>query len=324
MAGAGDEEAGETPDVPDEQSAIRNFRANMVMREQASPAAADTHWAYSADGFVEPGSFLLWGAEEEMQRRVVGLHQQYMHKAVILIVEDKANYTKGLIVNRKTNQVTGKGWPIWFGGEVEGLATVGAKKRNRCAATCLHRLTSPAVQAVSTAIISGFYECPLSAAEKLVEQGHAEATDFRTIAGYVGWNSAELLKEIPRRWHVVTASPTLMRRLLFSRAATFRLTDSANVSEPRFLVWGPKSTSAIINHVLGLTVWNTLMKKIGLNSEQKLNSFEHKMLIEWGLHNVALDSEDREWRTVVAGVCVCVCVCVYVCVCVCVGEGKMG
>jgi len=310
MVGAGDEwEA----DVTNEQSAIRDFRANMVLRETLGtetlrkkiPAIGDSHWAYSAEGFVEPGSFLLWGAEEEMQRKVVGLHQQYMHKAVILIVEDESNYTKGVIINRKTNHVTGKGWPIWFGGEVEGLATTGAKKRNRCAAICLHKLNSPAVQAVSTAIISGFSQCSLLAAETLVEQGHAHATDFRTIAGYVGWNSAELLREIPKRWHVVTASPTLMTRLLFSRAAAFRLTDSKD-DEPRFLTWGPKSTPAIIDHVLGLTIWNTLMKKIGLASEQKLGSFEHKMLIEWGLHNVALDAEGREYRNVVAGVCVCV------------------
>ncbi len=166
-----------------------------------------------------------------MQRKVVG-HQQYMkidltealpegneteHKAVILIVEDESNYIKGVIINRKTNHVTCKGWPIWFGGEVEGLATTGAKKCNRCAAICLHTLTSPAVQAVSTPIISGVFQCSISAAETLVEQGHAQATDFRTIAGYVGWNSAELRREIPKRWHVETASPTLMTRLLFSK-----------------------------------------------------------------------------------------------------------
>lgn len=63
------------------------------------------------------------------------------------------------------------------------------------------------------------------------------------------------------------------------------------------LSWCPSCPPAIINHVLRITIWNTLVRKIGLASKQSLGLLRTK-LIECGLHNVAHDAEDRELLSV--------------------------
>ena len=171
MQGSSEEGTGE-PELID----WRHFRARLVLQEtqethrapaapnsaEVGPAESDeaVFWAYNTKGFLEVGSFLLWRSMVEGDRLSVGLHLQYLHRAVVLLLSLRNGMATGVVVNRRTNQLTAKGWPIWYGGEVKPTSEQGLNSR----LMCLHTVDSVASRSVSTSIAPELLVCPLEAA----------------------------------------------------------------------------------------------------------------------------------------------------------------
>ena len=261
---AGDSEGGEADPVPISGADWRQFRARLVAQEKGDRVEdiqAGDGWAYETGNMVENGSLLLGGSELEF---TFGLRQQYFHKCVMLVLSHTKDFTKGIIVNRPTSRRTAGGWRIWYGGDVQGINAPAAMQE----AVCLHKSSAEAVVEVSEPVIKGIYTCSLEAAEKLVEDGKAQPEDFWLLMGYAGWAPGQLQMEIDARssWHVAAASPVLLSELIAQAA------DS-------------KTAEA------GISVWETLMAKIGLadKAAKVSGSFEDRMLREWAREHVTKD-----------------------------------
>jgi hypothetical protein len=62
-----------------------------------------SQWAYDSGHVIEQGAVILGGVEQDFG---FGLRQQYFHKAVILVIDhDEKVFTKGIILNRPTDQL---------------------------------------------------------------------------------------------------------------------------------------------------------------------------------------------------------------------------
>jgi putative AlgH/UPF0301 family transcriptional regulator len=196
----------------------RDFRAKLVMQEQQntlsrSPSSSkpSDSWAYESGDVIETGSLIVSHPSQDFA--CGGLRQQYFYKSVVLVVEHTPTFTKGLILNRPTDQTLkddhGEDWKVWYGGDVQGMES------DNESYLCLHRLgknsapnsnkTSPHLASeLSTPVLQDIASTPWEIAQVLVDAGEAIREDFWLCAGYSGWGPGQLQNELQRgNWFVV-------------------------------------------------------------------------------------------------------------------------
>ena len=245
----------------------RSFRAKLVRSEQAEDEDVDgigslfsETWAYDSGNIIEQGSVILGGVEQDFG---FGLRQQYFHKVAILVLDhDPATFTKGIILNRPTDlwyeDAFGVKWKVWFGGDVQGLDS------NHPDVICLHSLQLPegsSFQVLNEAIQWTSFE----QAQKLVQDGFAQPTDFWVFCGYAGWGAGQLAGELERKsWYMVTTDPQTLWKELRS---------SSQQGDPRDA---------------GLETWTLLMNMMGRSetAEESSGDFVDHMLKEWALQHL--------------------------------------
>ena len=194
----------------------RDFRAKLVLQEQqqnttaATPTTTTqpTSWAYESGDVIEKGSLIVSHPSQDFA--CGGLRQQYFYKSVVLVVEHSPSFTKGLILNRPTDQTLkddhGEAWPLWYGGDVQGIDS------DNESFLCLHRLNSNEgtnktchlAKELSVPILQDIASTPWEIAQVLVDAGEAKQDDFWLCAGYSGWGAGQLRNEIERgNWFMV-------------------------------------------------------------------------------------------------------------------------
>jgi len=222
------------------------------------PEIHPSQWAYETSGIVEQGTVILGGVEHKIG---FGLQQQYYHKATILVIEhDEAHFTKGIILNRPSDEFItddlndGVKWRVSFGGDVQNFDS------DEPDIVCLHSLKSPEATKSSVEIVKNIKWTSFDVAKTLVNVGLAKPSDFSVFAGYVGWGPGELTSEIhDNAWYMVaTDSNTLLKELARQNTA----------ADPR---------------EAGLETWEYIMKMIGreVTARTSVGTFDDYMLKEW-------------------------------------------
>jgi putative AlgH/UPF0301 family transcriptional regulator len=250
-----------------------------------------SQWAYDQGHLIEQGAVILGGVEQDYGH-TFGLRQQYFHKVVILVLdhdEGESGFTKGIILNRPTDHLVedefGERWRIWFGGDVQNLDSPMPD------IVCIHTLPmdqkfdgdgseddgdsdgddngdnsedddndSNLLEKVSTTVIQNIQRVSFTNAQKLVQKGLAQPSDFWCFAGYAGWGPSQLASELNRKsWYMcATDSQTLLTELAKQSA----------YMDPRDG---------------GLDTWELLMGMIGRGETavESSGDFEDLMLKEW-------------------------------------------
>lgn len=221
-----------------------------------------SQWAYDSGHLIEQGAVILGGVEQDFG---FGLRQQYFHKAVILVIDhDEKVFTKGIILNRPTDQLlvdeNNNKWRVWFGGDVQNLSHYSPE------ICCIHSISGiDAVDEVSNVVMKDIQWTSFDNAKKLVKEGHAETKDFWVFAGYAGWGPKQLYGELNRKsWYMcATDSQTLLKELA----------NQSSLTDPRDC---------------GLDTWELLMSMIGRGeaAEECSGDFEDLMLKEWARENL--------------------------------------
>lgn len=258
-----------------DQEDWRDVRAKLVMQyrqerqqEQARDSTAASlsssvsgptpknKWAYESGDVIETGSLIVSHPSQDFAYG--GLRQQYFYKSVVLVVEHTPSFTKGLILNRPTDQTMkddhGEAWAVWYGGDVQGIHS------EEESLMCLHRLgnsNSQLVSELSTPILQDIAITPWEIAQLLVDAGEATKDDFWLYAGYAGWAPGQLQNELERgNWFMVATDVDSIWRMIGQE-----LTNPA-----------------------GTDMWVQVMKRIGKESmttcmpDQK---FKDEMLKQW-------------------------------------------
>jgi hypothetical protein len=140
-------------DDPDDLDGI----GHLFFQQQSSEKAREhfnivsEQWAYESGNVIEQGAVILGGVEQEFG---FGLHQQYFHKAAILVLyHDENVHTKGIILNRPSDRMLidpdnpGVSWRVWFGGDVQGIDSWNPD------IVCLHSLESESASEVSVPVM---------------------------------------------------------------------------------------------------------------------------------------------------------------------------
>eukprot|EP00929_Paragymnodinium_shiwhaense_P106751 TRINITY_DN72408_c0_g1_i1.p1 TRINITY_DN72408_c0_g1~~TRINITY_DN72408_c0_g1_i1.p1 ORF type:complete len:518 (-),score=57.65 TRINITY_DN72408_c0_g1_i1:112-1665(-) len=184
----------------------REFRARLVKSEQGPVDGAEEAaegWVHQTP-MVERGSVLLSADGNQF-----ALSQQYLHKAVILLIQHGAEGDVGIMLNRPTAFTTNdfsfmrpptdgddasqqEGWNVWFGGDCQGIID----KFNPTATFCIHTLSELADE--SQPVINGVYLIKLAKAQAAVAAGRAKPDDFLVALGYCVWNPGHLQSEVNR------------------------------------------------------------------------------------------------------------------------------
>eukprot|EP00746_Dinoflagellata_sp_MGD_P161375 gnl/MRDRNA2_/MRDRNA2_88488_c0_seq1.p1 gnl/MRDRNA2_/MRDRNA2_88488_c0~~gnl/MRDRNA2_/MRDRNA2_88488_c0_seq1.p1 ORF type:complete len:674 (+),score=116.13 gnl/MRDRNA2_/MRDRNA2_88488_c0_seq1:156-2024(+) len=267
----------------------RDFRARLVAAERAATADHDSTskgpgWMYETT-LLEQGSVLL-GAGFGEQAFGFALRQQYFHKCVILLLVHDTRFTKGIILNRPT-ELSLDGWPVWLGGDVDdgGLFrrsdTKQKSSRNLPEVTCLHRLKSESVRAMSTCVIKDIYHIPFDYAKELVARGDARKEDFWIFAGYAGWAPGQLQGELERgSWYSAAADSAVLLDELLTLAASPRSLPSV------------EAAGLLSEGGDGLGTWERLAANIG-RKENAERDFADRMLRQWVLSHLTLEGQKR-------------------------------
>lgn len=220
-------------------------------------------------------------------------------------------YTKGIILNRPTNLllsdddfVNADGsplegssqdnkWKVWFGGEVNGILSDDPE------IICLHSLENELADQESYIVMKGikasvfvmmhwilfFLDCillmiyrmlqwtSLEGARRIVQNGHANASDFLTFIGYCGWDAGQLIEELDKEsWYMVAADSTTLLEELKKNNESDEILDA------------------------GLDSWRLLMSMIGKHKkvlDEKEDSFEDLMLKEWTKERLLYPTEEE-------------------------------
>mmetsp|Transcript_10800 Transcript_10800/g.23000 ORF Transcript_10800/g.23000 Transcript_10800/m.23000 type:complete len:700 (-) Transcript_10800:2401-4500(-) len=277
---------GETGDAIVDDSDIDGIGA-LFCDSTATPATKDTEsshkfsaftpldpsqWAYDSGKVIEQGAVILGGVEQDFG---FGLRQQYFHKAVILVLDhDEKSFTKGIILNRPSNQMMddeineGVKWRVWFGGDVQGLDSILPD------IVCLHSLKSKDAKECSVSVMKDIQWTSFTNAKKLVQRGIASGPeDFWLFAGYAGWGPRQLAGELDRKsWYMcATDSQTLLKELA-------------------------RQSSGVDPRDAGLETWELLMEMIGRGetARQSKGKFDDLVLKEWGRANLLFKGGEYE------------------------------
>jgi putative transcriptional regulator len=157
-------------------------------------------WAYDSRDVIETGSLIVSHPSQDFT--CSGLRQQYFYKCVVLVVEHSSQCTKGIILNRPTDQTMKdcqqkeELWKLSFGGDVEGIGS--GKEESSLA--CLYRRneSSQVPKGMMINILKDISIVPWEIAQYLVEQEKATQEDFRLYCGYAKWGPGQLQNELER------------------------------------------------------------------------------------------------------------------------------
>ena len=158
-------------------------------------------WAYDSRDVIETGSLIVSHPSQDFT--CTGLRQQYFYKCVVLVVEHSSQCTKGIIINRPTDQTMKdcqqkeELWKLSFGGDVEGIGS----GREESSLACLYRRNGDSSQVPKGMMINILKDIsivPWEIAQCLVEQEEATQEDFRLYCGYAKWRPGQLQSELER------------------------------------------------------------------------------------------------------------------------------
>lgn len=184
-----------------EEQDWRAFRAQMVQNERGGNSNDGDHtalcfsssWVFEQP-VIEQGSVLIHHPplpSSSNNYEAYGLHRQFLHKSIVLVLERTPERVLGLVLNRPTDSVLGdkvlEAQRIRYGGDHFSIHDHHPKF------FCLHTLKdSKAAKRESTLVMSGLYFTSITSAHELVRGGHAESQDFCTFCGFTSWTTGEL------------------------------------------------------------------------------------------------------------------------------------
>mmetsp|Transcript_38904 Transcript_38904/g.90066 ORF Transcript_38904/g.90066 Transcript_38904/m.90066 type:complete len:536 (-) Transcript_38904:8-1615(-) len=262
----------------------RDFRARLV---QGSGRELSKDWAYSTD-LLEKGSVIL-----SVPGDYWTLRRQYFSKVVMLIIDHDEDGTVGVVLNRPTQLNAeqldlsesdlptdgileffgwSKGleeWPVWFGGDCEGLECPQRLPRH----FCMHTLDRLATS--SNEVIKGIYIMSFRQAKFMVMTGQAKREDFLLFVGYTGWSAGQLQDELNRgeSWVLGAANRDLLLGAGSSEEPLSRRMRAVCGSE------GPEHLGD------GTALWdrlfNALRPKEASNLEQEEEQHNNDMIRMW-------------------------------------------
>jgi len=269
---------GESDSISDED--WRAFRGRLIQSEKAGEEQGDAddsgRWAY-ATPLIEQGSTVLSKPGGQFAFR-----QQYFHKAVILTILHEEDFTLGVIINRPTALTTsqlgfpGPSWPIWFGGDCEGLVTPDSKATQLSwedlGTFCIS--TSPVFESVAKEVVKGVYVMSWNRAQSLVQRGIATPSDFILIIGYTGWGRDQLQQELDRPFSCWTMAAIDCRTLIEEIKAVHAEMEVATLVREE-------------NADDGLALWQRLYQQLGGEFKDQAK--------EWRLDDQFADTRLRDW-----------------------------
>ena len=296
----------------------RDFRAQLVRSEKTEQKdnreQDEEHWAYETGDFVERGSIVVSVPSScSFLDDVDSLNSICYRKSIVLVLDSSTSFIQGIVLNRPTNIGVKEGadgmmkfvqhghvevfeneiglgggthdpphrWKIWFGGEVGGPYSDVPQ------VMCLHSVTTDMAKSVSDAVIPGIYMTSSAGAQKIVQSGDANPSDFWIFCGICGWETKTFYREMHEEglWHIVSAdSGTILEELNMLRC------EEEEENAPNCDVDADPRNA-------GLHTWEMLMEKIGRSDEAHENSdeFGDLMLHEWatGALSFAFTDEPR-------------------------------
>ena len=299
----------------------RDFRAQLVRSENKDSTSIhpqdsqdEEHWAYETGDFVERGSVVLSVPSScSFLDDVDSLNSICYRKSIVLVLEASAGFIQGIILNRPTNIGVKEGadglmqfvqpgqgelfeneigflggdthnpphrWKIWFGGEVNGVFSDNPQ------VMCLHSIPTEMARSFSDEVIPGIYITSFWSAQKIVQSGDANPSDFWIFCGICGWESNAFYREMHEEglWHIVsTDSGTILEELNMLRCEE---EEESVVVEVCDIDSDPMNA--------GLHTWELLMEKIGRHEEINKSSdeFGDLMLHEWATGALTFALED--------------------------------
>jgi putative AlgH/UPF0301 family transcriptional regulator len=162
---------------------------------------------------VEKGSVLIRRCSaSQKDNDATSLERQYLHKAVVLVIERTPDGVIGLVLNRPTYlflQDRVFGARILYGGDQNSIHEANPKFY------CLHSREDTEDESAKGCILRGLYMTSISRAQNLVRNGGAEPTDFVTLCGFVFWSCGQLEYELDRGlWHSTSVDVTTLYAVL--------------------------------------------------------------------------------------------------------------
>lgn len=269
---------------------FRDFRARLVAAEQGGSNGTGPGWMYETT-LLEQGSVLLTSMNETFG---IALHQQCLHKAAIMVLKHKDPFTKGIILNRPTAMQL-DGWSVWYGGEnADGglfqskysLNMEEEEEQEEQDVTCLHRLESEPIRAMSDCVIKDIYNISFGKAKILVAAGEAKKEDFWVFVGHTGWNPGQLEIELAQgNWYLAAADSALLLGELLTLAGD-------PLTLPRV-----DSTGRLSAGGDGLGTWQRLAAKMG-RKDDSLGDFPDRMLREWVLRHLTKEGQKEPYSDI--------------------------
>jgi putative transcriptional regulator len=201
-----------------EDIATKGSNSTSITTTSSVPAITNNCWAYDSKGAIEVGSLIV--SHPSQDSACGGLRQQHFHKCIVLVVEHSQEGTRGIILNRPTNQVINgihqKEWKCYFGGNTEGIGSEDESLG------CLYRLNdlSAVKNGMSLTILKDIGVMPWDIAQILVDEKEAMKEDFRLYRGYTKWGPGQLEKELKRDdwftvatdieslWNIISQDPS--------------------------------------------------------------------------------------------------------------------
>jgi len=179
-----------------EDIASKGNNSTSTTLTQSLVAITSNCWAYDSKGGIEVGSLIV--SHPSQDSACGGLRQQHFHKSIVLVISYSQEGTKGVILNRPTNQImNGKQqneWKCYFGGNTQGIGSEDESLG------CLYRLNelSQVENDMTLTILKHIAITPWDSAQILVDGKEAIKEDFRLYRGYTKWEPGQLEKELKR------------------------------------------------------------------------------------------------------------------------------
>mmetsp|Transcript_9595 Transcript_9595/g.21642 ORF Transcript_9595/g.21642 Transcript_9595/m.21642 type:complete len:685 (-) Transcript_9595:104-2158(-) len=281
----------------------------------------EDHWAYETGDFVERGSIVISvPSSNEFLNDVDALNNICYRKSIVLVLDVGPNFIQGIVLNRPTNIGVKEGmqfvqpghgevfedemgsclgdnceidddgtptthsarWKVWFGGEVGGPYS------DYPQVICLHSVTTDSAMAVSDRVLPGIFVTSFDGAQRIVQAGEANPSDFWLFSGICGWETSTFYKEMHEEglWHVVsTDSETILEELNMLRCEE---EEELAVTQNCDIDHDPRNA--------GLHTWEMLMEKIDLKKKahESEDSFGDLMLHEWATSALSFSIKEEQ------------------------------
>ena len=242
-----------------EEDDWRAFRAKLINQEKKDDfitSPFEEGWAIEQT-LVEPGSVLV---HTPTKADAYGLSNQFLYKAVVLIVERSPEETIGLILNRPTDveleaEEGDFSSKMLYGGNLFSLHGDDPKFY------CLHS-TIPG-QEDDDPIMSGLSFCSIDHAKILVKEGLASSEDFTVVCGCISCPSAELEAEREN-------------------------------GEWKSLSMDSKSLYEALGQGTANSVWSHLKTITGDDRPNVVSSFDDRILEAWSNTHLIFEDTDEE------------------------------